>query len=562
MATRTDAPSANPLQAPLALWRRLSINQRMGLLAGMAALVALLVVSLMWGRVQGYQVLYANLSQADDGAVLAQLQKLNVPYRIADGGNVIEVPTDQVYVTRMKLAAQGLPKGAGVGFEVLDHEPMGTSQFIEHVNYQRALEGSLARTIESLSAVQSAIVHLAIPKPSVFLDQEQKPSASVLLKLYPGHVLGAAQVAGIVHLVASGVAGLDDKAVTVVDQDGNLLTAVAQSSSGIEPGQLAYRNAVEQQYRRQIESILSPLVGSNGVRVAVSADLDFGKTETSSVIYGQSHLLSRQAQTRNSTGGAGLPAGVPGALTNQPPGGVTAPFTVGSASQPLTPKEFQQVAPALRSLAPTAASSSATNNYDVDQTVSHTQQPVGTVRRVSVAVLINDRPAAGSGAAAKAHPLSPAQIAQIKQLVEDAIGYDAKRGDQVSVASMPFGQAAAAPSPAPWWRSAWLWNLLRQGVPYLLALILGLLIYRAVRRLGAVAASAAANEPGEPGEAGGPGPGGARMAGAAAGGGELAPDVVQLNNTFENDAAVSRELVKQDPRRAAQVVKEWLADGQ
>ena len=558
MATLSDNSAPQALQAPLALWRRLSVNQRMGLLVGLAALVALLVVSLMWGRVQGYQVLYTNLSQADGGSVIAELQKLGVPYRITDAGNVIQVPSDQVYATRMKLAAEGLPKGAGVGFELLDNEPMGTSQFVERVNYQRALEGSLARTIDSMSAVQSATVHLAIPKPSVFLDQEQKPSASVLLKLYPGRVLSAAQVAGIVHLVASGVAGLSDKAVNVVDQDGNLLTAAGQQASGIEPSQLAYRNAVEQQYRKQIEGILSPLVGSNGVRVAVSADLDFGKTETSSVIYGQGHLLSRQAQTQNSTGNASLPAGVPGALTNQPPGGVTAPFTVGSASEPLTPQQFTQLAPALRSLAPTAASSSATTNYDVDKTISHTQAPVGSVRRISVAVLINDRPAAGKGANAKPQPMSAQQLAQVRQLVQDAIGFDAKRGDQVSVVSMPFGAAAQTQEAAlPLWRSPAIWDSVRGAVPYVLALIFGLLIYRAVRRLATPAARGEAEQAEEEEREQG-----VRGSGSGAAPGELAPEVVHLSNTFENDAAVSRELAKQDPRRAAQVVKEWLADGQ
>lgn len=558
MATTTTPPAPQALQAPLALWQRLSGNQRLGLLVGLAALVALLVVSLMWGRVEGYQVLYTNLSQADGGSVIAELQKLGVPYRITDAGNVIQVPSDQVYATRMKLAAEGLPKGGSVGFEVLDNEPMGTSQFVERVNYQRALEGSLARTIESMSAVQAATVHLAIPKPSVFLDEEQKPSASVLLKLYPGRVLSSAQVAGIVHLVASGVAGLTDKAVNVVDQDGNLLTAAGQSSSGIEPSELAYRNAVEQQYRKQIESILSPLVGSNGVRVAVSADLDFGKTETSSVIYGQGHPLSHQAQSQSSTGNANLPAGVPGALTNQPPGGVTAPFTVGSASEPLTPQQFTQLAPALRSLAPTATSSSATTNYDVDKTVSHTQQPVGAVRRISVAVLINDRPADDAGSTAKAHPMSAQQLAQVRQLVQDAIGFDAKRGDQVSVVSMPFSagpEVSAATTPL--WRSPLVWDAVREAVPYILALIFGLLIYRSVRRLAAPSGRGPRPDEDEAGESAEPG-----MAGAASPAGELAPEVVHLSNTFENDAAVSRELVKQDPRRAAQVVKEWLADGQ
>lgn len=570
MAT-DDAPKSL-IQDPLGAFLRLRMNQRIALLAGLAALVALLTATLMWSTKVGYEVLYTNLSQADGGSVIAQLQKLNVPYRITDGGAVIQVPGDQVYATRMKLAAQGLPKGAGVGFEVLENEPMGTSQFVEQINYQRALQGSLARTIESLSAVESATVHLAIPKPSVFLSEEEKPSASVLLKLYPGRVLSAAQVAGIVHLVSSGVAGLSDKNVNVVDQDGKLLTVGEQDPSGIEPTQLAYRTTVEQQYRKQIESILTPLVGSDGVRVAVSADIDFGKTETSSVTYGQGHLLSQQTQATTSTGNANLPAGVPGALSNQPPGGVTAPFTVGSASAPLTPQQFAQITPSLKTLAPTSASSSATNNFDLDKTVSQTQAAVGAVKRVSVAVLVDDQP--GVGKSAKPRAMSAQQLAQIRQLVQNAIGFDAKRGDQVSVVNMPFSSRGAAEQPAlPWWRSPLVLDAVRQGAPYVVALLLGLFLYRSVRRI--IGASASPQASGGAGTAEGEGEveGGAAHGEAGAGpaggaspggeaGGELAPDVVRLSNSFENDAAVARELVKQDPRRAAQVVKEWLADGQ
>ncbi|NNM66086.1 MAG: flagellar M-ring protein FliF [Burkholderiales bacterium] len=554
-------PAPPMLQDPLGAFRRLSMNQRFALLAGLAALVALIVAILLWSRSQGYEVLYTNLSERDGGDVIAELQKLNIRYKITGGGAVIQVPSDQVYATRMKLAASGLPKGAGVGFEVLDNEPMGTSQFVEQINYQRALQGSLARTIESLSAVESATVHLAIPKPSVFLSQEEKPSASVLLKFYPGRVLSGAQVAGIVHLVSSGVAGLNDKNVTVVDQDGNLLTASTHSDMGVEPGQLAYRNDLEQEYRKQIQSILAPLVGSDGVRVAVSADLDFSKTETSSVFYGQGHLLSQQTHSTTSSGGANLPAGVPGALSNQPPGGVTAPFTVGSASAPLTPQQFAQITPSLKTLAPAATSSSATVNYDLDKTVSHTLQPVGSLKRISVSVLVNDQPVSGDGGASTLRAMNAQQLAQIKQLVENAIGFNAKRGDQVSVINMPFSaHVVAAEKALPWWRSSWLWNGARQALPYLVALILGLFIYRAVRQLGGAGGHTMANESEEveSGEARGAGGRPPRSSGET----ELAPDVVRLGNTFENDATVSRELVKQDARRAAQVVKEWIADGQ
>ena len=566
MATTTAAA----LQDPLGAFRQMSINQRFTWLAGLAVLIALVVVTLMWTSRLDYQVLYTNLSERDGGSVIGELQKLNIPYRITGGGAVIEVPSAEVYATRMKLAASGLPKGAGVGFEVLDKEPMGTSQFVERINYQRALEGSLGRTIESLSAVESATVHLAIPKPSVFLSEAEKPSGSVLLKLYPGRVLSGAQVAGIVHLVASAVAGLGDKDVSVVDQDGNLLTAGQRADSGIQPEQLAYRNTVEQQYRKQIEALLAPLVGQDGVRVAVSADIDFAKTESSSVVYGQGHLLSQQQQSTNSSGSAGLPAGVPGALTNQPPGGVTAPFTVGSASAPITPAQLTQITPSLKTLAPTSASSSATNNYDLDKTVSHTQLPVGIVKRLSVSVLVNDQAKGG-----KPVPLSAAQLGQMKQLVENAIGYDTKRGDTVSVVNMPFTAAQTAAEKAlPLWRQPWIWDGVRQAVPYVIALILGLMAYRAMRKAAGGGGSkrrrgeaeeptaATARSAVEGGQAAATGAATDVERNAPGMPGALAPDTVHLSNTLETDAAISRELVKQDPRRAAQVVKEWLSDGQ
>lgn len=561
MATTTTAA----MQDPLGAFREMSMNQRFTWLAGLAALIALIVVTLMWTSRLDYQVLYTNLSERDGGAVIGELQKLNIPFHITGGGAVIEVPSAQVYATRMKLAADGLPKGAGVGFEVLDNEPMGTSQFVERVNYQRALEGSLGRTIEALSAVEAATVHLAIPKPSVFLSEAEKPSASVLLKLYPGRVLGSAQVAGIAHLVASAVAGLGDQNVSVIDQDGNLLTAGQRADSGIQPEQLAYRNTIEQQYRKQIEALLMPLVGSDGVRVAVSADIDFAKTESSSVFYGQGHLLSQQQQSSNSTGSGNLPAGVPGALSNQPPGGVTAPFTVGSASAPITPQQLTQITPSLKTLAPTAASSSATTNYDLDKTVSHTQQPVGSVKRLSVSVLVNDQAKSG-----KPVPMSPAQLAQMKQLVENAIGFSTQRGDTVSVINMPFTAAQKAAEKAlPWWRAAWLWDGVRQAVPYVIALILGLMAYRAMRKATTGAGKVRRGESAEPdtettagGAAQAAGMRGGPEAAAAGMPGTLAPDTVHLSNTLEADTAISRELVKQDARRAAQVVKEWLSDGQ
>ena len=549
--------AANPaamLSDPMGTFRSLGPNQRLGLVLGVAGLLTLVIVTLMWLRKPDFQVLYTNLSERDGGLVIAELQKLNVAYRITDGGAVIQVPADQVYGTRMKLAANGLPKGAGVGFESLDHEPLGTSQFVERVNYQRALEGSLAHTVESLSAVESATVHLAIPKPSVFVSEEVKPSASVLLKLYPGRVLGAAQVAGIVHLVASSIPGLNEKNVAIVDQDGNLLTAAQSQQNNGEPSQLAYRNAVEQQYRHQIESILAPLVGPDGVRVAVSADVDFAKTESSSVQYGQGHMLSQQSNSDASQGNVTAAAGVPGALSNQPPGGVSAPYNVPLAA-PLTPAQLTKLAPTLKSLAPSSNSTQQTTNYDLDKTVSHTVQPVGIVKRVSVAVLVNNQVIAGKGGALKMQALNPQQLAQITQLTKDAIGFSAQRGDTVTVVNMPFTAVAAKAAAAgtPWWRADWFFALLRNTVPYVVVLILGFMIFRAIKRAGGRRA-APGGRPAAPAAAGSA----PRAAAVAA----AAPEQAPMARTLDTDAAASRELVKQDPRRAAQVVKEWLADGQ
>ncbi|MGC9127881.1 MAG: flagellar basal-body MS-ring/collar protein FliF [Acidithiobacillus sp.] len=560
-ATRPDAPLSGPAQWQRR-WQELPGNRRFAILAVLAAILAVIVVGLLWSRPQSYGVLYTNLSNRDGGEVIAELQKLNVPFRITDGGSVIAVPANEVYATRMKLAAAGLPRGEGVGFEVLDHEPMGTSEFVEHVNYQRALEGSLERTIASLSAVERAKVHLAIPKPSVFLSQEEKPTASVLVRLYPGRELSAAQVAGIVHLVAASVPGLADKNVTVVDQQGNLLSAQSGNDLGLQPSQLAYQRAVDQAYERRIQQILAPIVGANGVRVAVSADIDFSHSESSSVTYGNHQILSQQQNLRSSTGGGG-PYGVPGALSNQPPGVAVAPLTAPTAST-LSPGDLIALAPTLKALAPTESSSDSTTNYDVDQTIVHTVNPVGSVKRLSVAVLVNDRlEGSGLGGVKQAKPLTAAQLQQIQQLVEDAIGYNAKRGDSVKVVNMPFSGTEAASSHLPWWQQEWFLALLHGTLRYLVLLLLAMLLYFGLVR--PLLRIRARREPTLPGgiAAGQGGAGAAKDQAADEGpsGSSVAREPVTMPaNPLETDLYVARQLVMQDPGRAAQVVKEWLSN--
>src|SRR5450759_4726286 len=253
------------------------LQQKFGLMVALAAVVALLVGGWMWGQTPDYRVLYANLSDRDGGAIISSLQQMNVPFKFAEGGGALLVPANQVHEVRLRLAGQGLPKGGLVGFELMETQKLGTSQFQEQVNYQRALEGELARSIQSLSAVQSARVHLAISKPSVFVREQQKPSASVLLNLFPGRSLDPAQVSAIVHLVSSSVPELPVKNVTVVDQSGSLLSSTGNGTldAELDAGQLKYVQELEQNYAKRIETILTPITGINNVRAQVTADVDF-----------------------------------------------------------------------------------------------------------------------------------------------------------------------------------------------------------------------------------------------------------------------------------------------
>jgi len=288
---------------------------------------------------------------------------------------------------RLRLASQGLPKGSVVGFELMENQKLGTSQFLEQVNYQRALEGELTRSIQSLSAVQGARVHLAIPRPSVFTREQKNPSASVLVGLHPGRSLDKAQVNGIVHLISSSVPDLSVKNVTVLDQNGNLLSSAAEGkeSAGLDPSQLEFLRQVEQSFIKRIENILSPITGMENVRAQVAAELDFSQTEQTAETFkpnpapAEAAIRSQQSNENNS--GAGQAAGgVPGALSNQPPGTAAAPVTAPAATA---------AAPAQPSGG--GAHKESTVNYELDKTIKHVKSPVGNIKRLSVAVVVNHK---------------------------------------------------------------------------------------------------------------------------------------------------------------------------
>lgn len=410
-------------------------NRKIAILGAAAAVLALIIALTLSGRDPGYKILFSNLAEKDGGAVTAALQQANVPYRVEAGG-VIAVPADQVYDVRLRLAAQGLPKGGTVGFEMLDNQKFGLTQFAEQVNYQRAIEGELARSVESIQSVDSARVHLAIPKSSVFVRDQEKPTASVVLNLYAGRVIDQAQVAAIVHLVASSVPELNPKNVTVVDQQGNLLTNNSEvTAAGLNSSQLAYLRRIEADFVKRIETILKPIVGNDNVRAEVTAELDFSQNEQTAETYRpnpepkDAAVRSRQSvETLNTEGSA--PAGVPGAMSNQPPGAATAPITL--ANNP-----GNQANRSATITNPNSSHREATTNYEVDKTIRHTKEAVGSIKRLSAAVVVNYKVIYEKGELRHV-PLTPAEMGQINGLVKEAMGFNVPRGDTVNVVNASF----------------------------------------------------------------------------------------------------------------------------
>ncbi len=298
------------------LMDRLKANPRLPLMVAGAAAIAILVVIFLWARAPDYRVLFSNLSDSDGGVIIARLDQMQVPYRFSEGGQAILIPAERVEQTRMALASEGLPKGGGVGFELMDGQSFGISQFAEHVNYQRALEGELARSIESIEAVQVARVHLAMPQESVFVRDRRQPSASVILTLYRNRAVSEGQVSAITHLVSASVSNLPVNQVTVVDQSGNLLSQPgSEGSRNLNDAQLKYTGQIEESYRKRIETLLATIVGHNNVRAQVTANIDFSVGEHTQETYDPNHMLRSIQSSESEQNGSGGVGGVPGALS-------------------------------------------------------------------------------------------------------------------------------------------------------------------------------------------------------------------------------------------------------
>ena len=518
--------------------------QHVGLMLTVATLVAVLVAGYMWSQAPDFRVLYTNVSDRDGGAVMASLAQMNVPYKFADGGALL-VPANQVHEVRLKLAGQGLPKGGLVGFELMESQKFGVSQFAEQINYQRALEGELARSIQALAAVQTARVHLALSKPSAFMREQPKPSASVLLNLYPGRNLDAAQVSAIVHLVSNSVPDLHAKNVTLVDQNGNLLSTEQNGARGaLDASQLRFRQELEQSYNARIEAILAPITGPNNVRAQIAADLDFSETEHAEEIYKPNQnpadiaIRSQQASEALAGGAGGTSGGVPGALSNQPPAPATAPITAPAAT------------PGTNASAPAAPSSQlrkdTTTNYEIDKTIRHTRQELGRIKRLAVAVVVNHKKQVSAAGKVTFTPLKEEEITQITNLVKEVVGYSKDRGDTVSVMNSAFNVPEKEKIvEVPFWKQPDTIELAKMiGKNILIAGVLLFIVLRVLRPILKTLAT--------------PPPALRALTDEA---GDDAGNTAQRLGNYEQHVETAKQIARSDPKAVANVLKEWAGNG-
>ena len=519
---------------------RQPIKKQIAFLFSIAASVAIGGYILMWSYTPSYQVLFGELQGKETTEIVDVLQQLGVDYRLDPTSGSIMVQTDDVQKVKLKLAAEGLPRSTARGMDILNQEQgFGTSQFIEQARYKRALEEELSRSITEIYTVKTARVHLAIPKQSVFVRERKSPSASVVVNLYAGRQLEPGQVAAVTHMIASSVPNMMTKDVTIVDQKGNLLTKPDRDPGlMLSDTQLQYTQKLEQQYIQRIEDILAPIVGGTGVRAQVVAEVDFTVTEQTSESYNPDAAAVRSEQLQEENRVGGLQAiGVPGALTNQPP-------LIGQTPDTLQAGEGQTTQ---KTETPSSSSKQSTRNYEVDRTISHTRLAPGTVKKLSVAVLVDEKRQPGETAST---PLTEAEMKRINALIMDAIGFDAARGDSLNVVNAPFINVGEDPLPElPIWKEAWFWDLVKQGLggAVLLFLIFGV-IKPAFKDLNTI--------PVDPEQE--------RLRLLELEEKEKEEEEEQIKLTMATEKVESqldniRSLVQQDPALVAQVIKNWTA---
>ncbi|APP80841.1 flagellar basal-body MS-ring/collar protein FliF [Xanthomonas hortorum pv. vitians] len=549
--------------------RSLQITRKLTMMAMIALAVGAGLAVFYWSQKPGYQSLYTGLDDKGNAEAADLLRTAQIPYKIDQNTGAISVPQDRLYDARLKLAGSGLTgKETGGGFELMEKDPgFGVSQFVENARYQHALETELSRTIGTLRPVREARVHLAIPKPSAFTRQRDVASASVVLELRGGQGLERNQVDAIVNLVASSIPDMTPERVTVVDQSGRMLSIADPNSDAAQhAAQFEQVRRQESSYNQRIRELLEPMTGAGRVNPEVSVDMDFSVVEEARELYNGEPAKLRSEQINDTSTSATGPQGPPGATSNSP-GQPPAPAANATAGAPGAPAAAngQAAAPA----APTESSKSATRNYELDRTLQHTRQPAGRIKRVSVAVLLDNVPRPGAKGKIVEQPLTAAELTRIEGLVKQAVGFDAARGDTVSVMNAPFVREAVAGEEGPkWWEDPRVQNGLRLlvGAVVVLALLFGV-VRPTLRQLTGV--TVVKDKQGKGGKDGTPQSADVRMVDDDDLMPRLEEDTAQLGqdkkvpialpDAYEERMRVAREAVKADSKRVAQVVKGWVA---
>jgi flagellar M-ring protein FliF len=528
--------------------------KQVGLLAGVAAAIAAAIWLVLWSQGQNYSVLYGQLSERESGQVMDALTAAGIEFKLSPSG-AVSVPETKVQEARIRLASQGLPQSDSMGIEMIQKDSaLGNSTLMESARYQSVLETELARTIIKVQGVQSVRVHLALPKPSVFLRDAHKATASVMLQLYPGRRLDPGQVAAVVHLVASSVPELSANDVTVVDQAGSLLNSPDENAeAAASTRHFEQTRKLEESYQQRIIELLEPMLGPGRVRATVTADMDYTVTEETHENYDPQKTAVRSEQTSNEMRKNGDGSeGIPGALSNQPPGTSGAPVIPGAATpgNPVTPPSAAAGAATAANSGPSSSSQRSTRNFEVDRTLSYVKQPVGTLKRLNVGVVLDDWQKIDADGKVTTAPMSDTDIKRFSQLIKESIGLKDDRGDQINVLNQAFKSNVALPpvDGLPLWQQPWLTQLAKQIVGAGLVLLVAFLVLRPLMK--------SLTKPSK------------RSSGALT---EDADDrvslsgqgkAIKLSPSFEQQIAAARTLVGQDPRRAAQVVKDWVsADG-
>ncbi|MFI3157179.1 MAG: flagellar basal-body MS-ring/collar protein FliF [Methylococcaceae bacterium] len=561
----------------------LTIARQIGLMLGLALSVAIGVAIVLWSQESSYGRLYSEIGESDVAEILEVLNKENIKYKVETGSGAIMVPTDQVSAVKLKLAAQGLPKSNSLGYELLDKDQgFGASKSVEMVRFQRALEGEIARTIMSIQNVKSARVLLAIPVQSVFVRERKKPSASVMVNLYQGRSLDKGQVESIIHLVASSVPQLDAEQVTVVDQKGQLLNSNDTSAAGnLTSKQFEYKKNIEEHLMGRIENILSPLVGGDGMRVQISADVDFTETDRTQEMFNPDLPALRSEQTSEEQSTQSPTQGVPGALSNQPTpaGAAPDPAATATATAAAAAASSGSAAPSSTASLPGSSAKNFTRNYELDKTITHTRLATGALRRLSVAVVVDDRHIPQSDGTVKGQSYSQEDINRFSDLVKQAVGFDSNRGDQVTVTNVTFkmDELVEALPAIPIWEQGWFLDLMKQAAAVLavLFLIFGVLrptmrslvardleekkalaLAEAQEKAAAIGGTVGFNEEGIPVAV----PAGQQSVSFAAPHANEMQDMLLLDvpQSYEHRLEYVKRLIDDDSKVVAQVIKSWI----